>query len=200
AAPEVTTTSGGAWSSNTKTVKMPFTAALPVTDIKAVFAGTNGTEGSFDPGPNMLIAQAIDVRDKTTFDQVPFVVGPALVTPQAITSALRATIATDPSTVHKAFTLVLNNDVTLADGNPALREFFDNFIKEFSANLANCMLQPHEFCCDKELDMPWWTCNPDVTFCTSPQLTQDEAVNFANTFDITVTPKNGLLTIHVQIP
>ena len=32
------------------------------------------------------------------------------------------------------------------------REFFDQMIKEFALNFANCLLQPRELCCEKELE------------------------------------------------
>jgi len=191
---------GGDCAGDAQKVTVSFDENLPITDMAAVFAGTNSTRGSFDPGPNKLVAQATDVQGNTTHDLVPFVVGPALATPVQVNQALQMTIAnSDPTTIHKAFTLVLNNSVTLDNGNSALREFFDQFVYEFSLNLANCMLQPREYCCEKELEMPWWTCNPDVTFCTIPDL-QHTPEEFASTFQITITPQDGFLTIRVEVP
>ncbi len=197
---------------DSKTVTMNIDENVPVTDMAAVFAGTQSTLGSFDPGPNKLVGQATDVGGNTTHDLVPFVVGPAIPAPgtsmaaamgsaaaQAVVAHLN-TVAADPFKIPKAFTLVLDDTVTVPDtGNRALREFFDTVIKEFSVNLANCLLQPHEFCCEKELEMPWWTCNPDVTFCVSPQILQTPE-EFAATFLISVTPEEGLVRLRFEIP
>jgi len=202
---------GGACAGDSKKVTLSFDDDLPVTDIAAVFAGAQGTLGSFDPGPNKLVAQATDLFGNTTHDLVPFVVGPAIATPAQVTAAMQSVIAShDPNTIHKAFTLVLNDTAILENGNSALREFFDQFAEEFGLNLAHCLTQPREFCCNKELEMPWWTPNVDVTFCTTPLLAQvsgddpdcpgDPVCQFANTFDFTVTPNDGFLTLTLVIP
>lgn len=204
--PMVVPLGGEACAGDAKTVTGTFDATIPVADMAQVFAGTQTTRGRFEPGPNMIIAQGTDVQGNTTHDLVPFVVGPAVATPAQITAAMRSVIAThDPDTIHKAFTLVLNNNAVLENGNPALREFFDQFIREFALNLANCMVQPREFCCTKHLSMPWYTPDVDVTFCTTPLLVQvpgegDPVQRFADTFQVTVTPHDGFLTICLQIP
>ena len=224
--PMVESLGDGACAGDAKTVTLTFDDTLPVADMELVFAGTQSTRGRFEPGPNMLIAQATDVQGNTTHDLVPFVVGPAIATPAQIAAAMQSVIAShDPDTIHKAFTLVLNNNVTLDNGNSALKEFFDQFIREFATNLANCLVQPREFCCTKHLSMPWYTPDVDVTFCTTPLLEQvppeagcesdadcqadslckcacdgDAACRFAKTFAITVTPQDGFVTISMRIP
>ncbi len=197
---------------SSKTVTMHINENVPVTNMAAVFAGTQSTLGSFDPGPNKLVGQATDVGGNTTQDLVPFVVGPAIPAPGAsMAAAMGSTaaqavvahlnnVAADPFKIPKAFTLVLDDTKTVPDtGNKALKEFFDTVIKEFSVNLANCLLQPHEFCCEKELEMPWWTCNPDVTFCVSPEILQTPE-QFADTFIISVTPHDGFVTLRFEVP
>jgi hypothetical protein len=159
-----------------------------------VFAGLASTRGSFDPGPNILVGQATDIAGYTTHDLVNFVVGPAIANPNT------ASVATSSDgEIPKAFTLILDDTVTLDNGNRAFREFFDQFISEFSLNLANCMLQPREFCCTKHLSMPWYTPDVDVTFCTIPELTQTPE-DYAATFSVTVTPHDGFVTISMVIP
>gem|GEM_PF-4893655 len=197
-APTIQTLGPQECAADSQKVTVSYDEDVPVTDVAAVFAGTQSTRGSFDPGPNKLIAQATDVVGSTTHDLVPFVVGPSITSPGGAVSAGLGSVAAGIS-VPKAFTIVLDDTVTLPSGNRALREFFDRMINEFSLNIANCLLQPREICCSKKLSMPWWTCDPNVTFCTSPEIVQTPE-EFADTFNITITPHEGLVTLRVEIP
>jgi hypothetical protein len=131
--PTVEDLGGSACAGDAKKVTVSVNEDLPVTDIAAVFAGTDSTRGSFDPGPNKLIAQATDIQGNTTHDLVPFVVGPALLTPVQVNAAMQSVIAShDPNTVHKAFTMVLNSVTWItATGPPRVLR---PFIREFSVN------------------------------------------------------------------
>ncbi|MCO6437557.1 MAG: putative metal-binding motif-containing protein [Phycisphaerae bacterium] len=198
----------GECAGNSKTVTIPIDEDVPVTDVAAVLSGAQSTRGSFDPGPNILIAQAADIMGNTTHDLVPFVVGPAIPTPVISAGrglrpgggpvAGRSPLANGVQ-IPRAFTMVLDDTVTLDNGNRALREFFDETMREFSLNLANCLLQPREFCCSTKLPMPWWTCDPNVTICTTPELAQTPE-QFAETFDVQVVPHDGFVTISTRIP
>lgn len=79
---------------------LPIDVNVPMTDLRAAVDSGGGVPGSFDPGPNRLVAQALDGDFNAAFDNFFFAVGPVIANPStAIASGASRATAYSPGPV-----------------------------------------------------------------------------------------------------
>lgn len=91
---------------------LPIDVRVPITNLRAAINAGGGTAGSFDPGPNRLVAQALDADFNSVFDSFFFAVGPVIASPTFATAGGAASLGPvvagpAPGDVSPAFVLSL---------------------------------------------------------------------------------------------
>lgn len=163
---------------------VPINVDVPVNDLRDTI-DTGQTLPGFDPGPNRLVAQAIDGDFNTTYDNLFFAVGPVVAAPDAT-----AAIAGGPGEVQRAFTLAIST--------AGMNTFFDAFNNRNKRDIGsrvrdafNRLRQNKKFSVDDACDPP------TVIKVTNSDF---EGGNEPPQMQIHATPEEGKIPVRIDMP
>jgi len=158
---------------------LPINVNVPVTNLRNV-VDTGATAGSFDPGPNRLVAQAIDGDFNTTYDSVFFAVGPVIPTPTTTVTA------GGPGEVVHAFNLAITT--------AGMNTFFES-LKERNKNDIGGRVRDRI----KQFSKGF---RPDISDSCDPWTTSTipTAEYQNNVFSIKVDPQQNVIHVRINLP
>jgi hypothetical protein len=183
-------------------VTLSFSTTLNHTDLAAVMAGTNTDTATFDPGSNLLFAEAQDDDGNRTYDSFTFAVGPVLV-PGSLSPAVQAELQTITdaavrqsiaqkilpaagTTIHNAFTIGMTKDAIDTFFSQTCKNANDDAKKAIQDQLIGKKFPPKSVSVDA-------ACDPDVT-------TSITDVTFDGDFSCKVDLADNLITMTASAP
>ncbi|MCH7526902.1 MAG: putative metal-binding motif-containing protein, partial [Planctomycetes bacterium] len=154
---------------------------VPVTDLRAV-VDSGALVGTLDPGPNRLIAQAMDGDFNVTHDNVFFAVGPIIPAPTFAGSA----VAGGPGEVERAFTFAIT-----AEG---LDKFFESHKERNKRDIGDRVRQRI-----KEFKKNF---TPSIDgACDPPTIASIPTAEYENdTFGVKVDPQQDKVAVRINLP
>lgn len=174
---------------------LPINVNVPVTDLRNAVSAHGGLPGTFDPGSNRLIAQALDGDFNAVYDSFFFAVGPVIPGPAPVTSSAHSNTATDPSFVDRAFVLAINDS--------GVTNFFDamkNKSKKCLGDQAKDALKrtPTK---EKKLKVDGACDPPTKMIVNNTDITLDQfSLNVTSDNSVTPDPREGVIHVKIGLP
>jgi len=175
----------------------PIDIHVPITDLHAAVLAQGGGPGTFDPGSNRLIAQAIDGDFNAVYDSFYFAVGPVIPGPAPATASASAytNTATDPSFVDRAFVFAITTD--------GATNFFDamkNHSKKCLGDRAKDALKrtPTK---EKKLKVDGACDPPTKMIVNNTEITLDQfSLDVTADDSVTADPREGIMHVKIGLP
>jgi len=163
---------------------LPINVNVPVTKLRTT-VDNGATAGSFDPGTNRLVAQAVDGDANTTYDNVFFAVGPVVASPSVAVASDGGSTA-DTGDVQHAFVLAISTD--------GMNKFFDALKDRNKKEIGDRVKQRIK---DKKKNF-----TPSIdNSCDPPSVSRTTNAEYQNqNFSIEATPQQDKIAVKINLP